>query len=112
MWEAFQPGDLAFPPISAPTRRTRPLSFFFSPSGNTPTSKPPQPPVEAVWHPGGAGGDGEGPGRPRSAAMPGRDEAQVKAKGKATAKAAARPEAEAEAEAAGPPRVAASWKEW
>ena len=30
--EAFQPGDLAFPQISAPARAPRPL---FSPSGNT-----------------------------------------------------------------------------
>ena len=79
-----------------------------------------------MWHRGGA----EGTGRARAAAMPGRDEAwpetAAAAKAKGKAKAAARPEAEAaakaeakaeakaaaEAEAAGPPRVATSWKEW
>ena len=35
--EAFQPGDLAFPQISAPARAPRPL---FSPSGNTPEDLP------------------------------------------------------------------------
>ena len=34
-WKAFQPGDRAFPPISAPARAPRPL---FSPSGNSPES--------------------------------------------------------------------------
>ena len=53
--EAFQPGDLAFPQISAPARAPRPL---FSPSGNTPV-KVGQPPVRPRVGWGRARGDPE-----------------------------------------------------
>ena len=72
--EAFQPGDLEFSQIPAPTRRTRPL---LSPSGNTPVkfsfsqrgSATAGPPPRCC---GGGPGQGRRPPAPRRAGPPAR----------------------------------------